>query len=44
MFAVKDQLTVEFTPFKESKDAGQDRDKKATLELVYDVKMAAITD
>jgi len=44
VFAVKDQLTIEFTPLKEDKSASQDPDKKATLELVYDVKMAGLSE
>lgn len=44
VFAVKDQLTVEFAPLKEKKNASQERDKQATLELVYDVKMAGLSE
>ncbi len=36
VFAVKDQLTVEFVPLK--------GDKNATLELTYDVNMAGLTE
>lgn len=44
VFAVKDQLTVEFTPLKGNKSESQERDKKATLELVYDINMAGLSE
>lgn len=44
VFAVKDQLTVEFTPLEGHKAENQERDKNATLELVYDVNMAGLSE
>lgn len=44
VFAVKDQLTVDFTPLKGEKSENQERDKKATLELLYDVNMAGLKE
>jgi len=44
VFAVKDQLTVEFTPLKKDHGTNQERDKAATLELVYDVNMAGLSE
>lgn len=44
VFAVKDQLTVEFTPLKGEQSESQERDKRAILELVYDVNMASLRE